>query len=319
MDMYDHGESNTATIKDELVSLKPWMERRRLILSQNNQYSVPLSNISPNLQADCETCFALCCVGLYFSCSEGFPNDKEAGQPCHNLQPDFRCCVHKNLRQLGLNGCTSFDCFGAGQKVSQVSFGGQDWRNNPEFAKKMFDVFQIMRQLHELLWYLTEAVTLQQAHLIHASLCSMYDKTDHITRLSPDMLMELDMAEHRAEVNTLLKKTSEYVRTAARGGEKIPARRFKTLGGKLDLMGADLKRTNLIGENLRGAFLIAADLKGVDCRGADFIGADLRDADLRGADLTNSIFLTQAQINAAIGDTSTKLPLSLTRPTYWGN
>ncbi|MFE7915696.1 pentapeptide repeat-containing protein, partial [Bacillus mobilis] len=53
-------------------------------------------------------------------------------------------------------------------------------------------------------------------------------------------------------------------------------------------------------------------------RGADLIGADFRDADIRGADFTNSIFLTQVQINAAKGDTHTKLPKMLSRPSYWG-
>lgn len=272
-----------------------------------------------NLRADCEKCFGLCCVALYFSSSEGFPNDKDAGQPCLNLQQDFRCNVYKDLKELGLKGCTAFDCFGAGQKVSQVSFGGHDWRNYPEYAKKMFEVFQNMRQLHELLWYLTEALILQPAHLIHNEIGSMLDKTERITHNSPDSLIKLDVAEHRADVDTLLQKCSEYVRTAAGGGQKDTLSRRKTLGGRLDLIGADLKRMDLRGENLRGAYLIAADLRGVDFRGADFIGADLRDADISGADLTNSIFLTQAQINTAIGDGKTKLPLSLTHPTHWGN
>jgi hypothetical protein len=38
-----------------------------------------------NLRADCKNCFGLCCVALYFSASEGFPIDKDAGQPCLNL------------------------------------------------------------------------------------------------------------------------------------------------------------------------------------------------------------------------------------------
>lgn len=50
---------------------------------------------------------------------------------------------------------------------------------------------------------------------------------------------------------------------------------------------------------------------------ADLIGADLRGADLSGADLTGSIFLTQAQLNAAKGDSATKLPAALTRPAHW--
>lgn len=50
---------------------------------------------------------------------------------------------------------------------------------------------------------------------------------------------------------------------------------------------------------------------------ADFIGADLRDADLSGANLTDTIFLTQVQINAAKGDANTKLPSLLSRPAHW--
>lgn len=270
------------------------------------------------LHADCENCFGLCCVALYFSASEGFPTEKEAGQPCVNLQTDFRCGVHNCLRERGLKGCLAFDCFGAGQKVSQVCFGGHDWRRVPESAKKMFEVFLIMRQLQELLWYLAEALMLPPARPIHGALSAMLDETERLTHLSPDTLMELDVAVHRADVNTLLLKTSELVRAEARRGQKARSERQKTFGRGAHLFAADLRKIDLRGANLRGAYLIAADLRGTDLSGTDFIGADLRDADLRGADLTKSIFLTQAQLNAANGDTSTKLPSSLTRPTHWG-
>ena len=50
---------------------------------------------------------------------------------------------------------------------------------------------------------------------------------------------------------------------------------------------------------------------------ADLIGADFRDARLSGADLTEAFFLTQAQLNAAQGDGTTKLPPSLVRPSHW--
>ncbi|WP_348982852.1 pentapeptide repeat-containing protein [Desulfosporosinus sp. Sb-LF] len=288
-------------------------------MSENHEYLVPFSDKSrSNLRAGCENCFGLCCVALYFSASEGFPLDKDAGQPCLNLQPDFRCCVHKSLSERGLKGCIAFDCFGAGQKVSQVCFCGYDWRKVPESGKQMFEVFLIMRQLHELLWYLTEALTLQPAHSIHGALSSMLDETECLTHLSPGSLMELDVAVHRADVNTLLLKTSELVRAEARRGYKTYSGRQKTFGRGADLIAADLRRNDLRGANLRGAYLIAADLRGTDLSGADFIGADFRDADLRGADLTKGIFLTQAQLNAAKGDTSTKLPSSLTRPLHWG-
>lgn len=146
----------------------------------------------------------------------------------------------------------------------------------------------------------------------------MLNETGRLTHLSPDALMELEVAAHRADINTLLLKTSELVRAEFGRGQKAHLGRRKTLGRGADLMGVDLRKTNLKGANLRGAYLIAADLRGADLSGTDLIGADFRDTDIRGADLTKSIFLTQAQINVAKGDTSTKLPSSLTRPIYWG-
>jgi len=61
-----------------------------------------------------------------FSASADFAIDKDAGQPCPNLRPDFRCSIHDRLRQQGLPGCAVYDCFGAGQQVAQVTFGGRD-------------------------------------------------------------------------------------------------------------------------------------------------------------------------------------------------
>jgi len=287
-------------------------------LSENQKYSEPIADKSPsNLQADCANCFGLCCVALYFSASEGFPTDKDAGQPCINLQPDFRCKVHKNLTEIGLKGCTAFDCFGAGQKVSQVSFGGHDWRAAPESAKQMFQVFLIMRQLHELLWYQADALTFASAHSAHDTIRSMREKTENLTLLDPNSLMELNVDAHRSKVNELLVKTSELVRAEARRGQKPSSGRPRSFGRGADLIGADLRKTDMKGANLRGACLIAANLKGVDLTGADVIGADFRDAVLSGANLTKCLFLTQAQISVAKGDASTKLPPTLTRPIHW--
>ena len=105
-----------------------------------------------------------------------------------------------------------YDCFGAGQKVSQVTFGGQDWRQDKGLAKRMFDVFPIMRQLHELLWYLTEALTMQATRPIHDEIRKALEETERLTLLSPDSFLELDVAAHRADVNVLLLQTSQLVR-----------------------------------------------------------------------------------------------------------
>ncbi|MFB9461290.1 pentapeptide repeat-containing protein [Streptomyces cinereospinus] len=261
------------------------------------------------LQPDCGSCFALCCVALPFAASADFALDKDAGRPCPNLRADFGCGIHAQLRQRGFPGCTVFDCFGAGQKVSQVTFGGQDWRQAPRTARQMFDVFPVMRQLHELLWYLAEALTLPLARPIHGDLRRALDKTERLTGGSAQELQELDVTAHRRDVNALLLRTSELVRA------KVAGRKKDRRGA--DLVGANLEGADLRGANLRGACLIAADLKRADLRSADVIGADLRDADLSGADLTGSIFLTQSQLNAAKGDTVTRLPPALTRPTHW--
>ncbi|WP_128801114.1 MULTISPECIES: pentapeptide repeat-containing protein [unclassified Streptomyces] len=262
------------------------------------------------LRGDCEHCFGLCCVALPFTASADFAIDKEAGRPCPNLRTDHRCGIHARLRDKGFTGCTVYDCFGAGQKVSQGTFGGQDWRTGPpEQARRMFDVFPVVRQLHELLWYLTEALTLPAARPLATDLRRALEATEELTLLAPEQLAALDVAAHRQEVNVLLLKTSGLARAGVRGRKK------ERRGA--DLMGARLRGADLRGANLRGAYLIAADLTGADLRGADMIGADLRDADLTDADLTGAFFLTQPQVNAARGGTGTRLPESVTRPVHW--
>lgn len=277
----------------------------------------PENKRNKELRADCEKCFGLCCVALYFSALEGFPANKDAGKPCINLQSDFTCSDYKNLRNKGYKGCTAYDCFGAGQKVAQVTYGGHDWRQAPETAKQMFKAFLIMRQLHEMLWYLTQAFILQTNHRIKEEISSLLDNTERLTLLDVDALIALDVAAQRTKVNMLLRNTSELIRAKTRKGKNTPLRNGNDNSQRLDYFGADLRKINLRGADLRGACLIAANLRGVDLSRADLIGADLRDADLSGANLTNSIFLTQAQINTAKGDSCTKLPMMLVRPTYW--
>ncbi|MFI5606639.1 pentapeptide repeat-containing protein [Amycolatopsis sp. NPDC051903] len=263
----------------------------------------------PSLTADCGSCFGLCCVALTFTRSADFAVDKAAGDPCPNLRPDFGCGIHDRLRDKGFPGCAVYDCFGAGQQVSQVTFGGRDWRADPGRAKQMFAALPVMRQVHELLWYLTEARSLEATRELHADLDTALAETELLTRADPDTLLATDVAGHRARVDVLLQRTSELVRGA--GTKKKKNRRGA------DLIGAKLADADLRGATLRGAYLIAADLRRADLRQADLIGADLRDADVRGADFTGSLFLTQSQVNAARGDAKTRLPQRLTRPAHW--
>jgi uncharacterized protein YjbI with pentapeptide repeats len=262
-----------------------------------------------DLRADCERCFALCCVAPAFSASADFAITKAAGSPCPNLRPDFRCGIHDGLRRQGFPGCAAYDCFGAGQRVAQVTFGGQDWRRVPRIAARMFEVFTIMRQLHELLWYLSEALTLHPDGPLRAKLSLAFDETDRLAGGGPDALVELDVAAHRRDVNALLLQASELVRAGS------PRRDLDRSGA--DLIGKDLSGADLRGANLRGAYLIGADLSRADLSMADLTGADLRGADLSGADLAGSLFLTQSQLDSARGNLHTRVPPSLTRPTHW--
>jgi Uncharacterized low-complexity proteins len=269
-------------------------------------------------QANCSKCFGLCCTALYFSANDGFPVDKEAGKPCINLQGDFKCKVHKNLNKKGLKGCIAYDCLGAGQKVAQVTFKGQDWRTNQETATQMFDIFIIMKQLYEMLWYLNEALLLQGNNKLREELIFKIKEIENLTEGNKEAFVKLDLVPVKMGVNKLLLQTSEFVRKKA-GNKKSTLKGKRTFGGGFDFIGADLRKKDLKGENLSGAYLIAANLRDVDLSFTDLIGADLRDADLSGANLSKSIYLTQAQINTAKGDMNTKLPQSLIRPESWIN
>lgn len=272
------------------------------------QPPLPLVDEREHLRADCSRCAGLCCVAPAFAASADFAIDKPAGEPCPNLRDDFRCGIHAQLRQRGFPGCTVFDCFGAGQRITQGSFGGRSWREAPELAVAQFAVLPVVRQLHEALWYLVEAQSLATplATPLVDEVQQLRDRTERLADGTPEELAALDVGAHRAIVGELLSRVSQAVRGPGR-----PDRRGA------DLMGRDLRRTRVRGVNLRGAYLIGADLRGVDLGTADLLGADLRAADVRGADLGRVLFLTQPQVTAARGDTSTRLPVAVSAPVHW--
>ena len=293
----------------------------------------------------------LCCVAPAFARSADFAIDKPAGTPCTNLQADFRCAIHADLRDRGFAGCTVFDCLGAGQRVT-AAFAGRDWRT-PEVAAPMFAAFGIARQVHELLWYLDEARVRTPDPELDAEWQRLVDAD----------LAASDVDAARERVGELLRAASERLRAddreaegapRAQGTTAVPTRRGETphspprkgrlavtgtetrrrrngdspsRKGRLAGGGGDFSRADLVGvrwpdadlrrASLRGALLLGADLRGADLRLADLLGADLRGADLRGADLSTSLFLTPLQAAAARGDTATRLPARVPRPAHW--
>jgi hypothetical protein len=268
---------------------------------------LPLVDDRSALRADCSRCAGLCCVAPAFAASADFAIAKPAGVACPNLAEDFRCGIHAELPERGFPGCTVFDCFGAGQRITQSTFGGRSWRESPELARGQFAVLPVMRQLHEMLWHLAEVLGLPAAASVHAQAVRLRREVEAAAGLEADALAAFDVAPTRARVGELLGRASELVR-----GTGAPDRRGA------DLMGRDLRRTNLCDAGLRGAYLIGADLRGADMGAADLLGADLRAADVRGTDLSRCLFLTQPQVTAARGNSATRLPGALRRPPRWG-
>lgn len=272
-----------------------------------------------DLKIDCKNCFGLCCVSLYFSKSEGFPTDKEAKEPCINLEPDFRCKVHSKLLDKGLKGCISYDCFGAGQKVSRDIYKEKDWLQNPELANEIFEVFCIINKLHEMLWYLKSIFSAEElnGNPIKNELERLIKETENLTNLNPLSILNIDIVSQRYTVNSILKKARDVLIEGNAKVKNPPLGAKKEIAGRLDLIGRDLKKTSLNELDLAGALLMAADVRGNNLKHTNLIGADLRDADIRGANLSQSLFITQGQVNTAIGDSTTILPPWIDRPANW--
>jgi uncharacterized protein YjbI with pentapeptide repeats len=258
------------------------------------------------LRADCTRCFGLCCAAHALTRSADFAIDKPAGTACLHLADDFSCAIHSQLRLWGFPGCTSYDCFGAGQQVAQQTYGGVSWREAPDTASQMFAVFETMRTLHELLWYVDEAVALASGAL-RDELDALRERTERLTRGDADSLESLDVEAHRASALPALRGASRLARSGLHGRELSGA----------DLAGVRLAGADLRGADLRGALLIGADLRDADLHLADVTGADLRGARVHGARLATALFLTRVQVAAARGDDGTTLPDGLDRPAHW--
>jgi hypothetical protein len=135
------------------------------------------------MRADCSRCCGLCCTALPFDAAQGFGYDKPGAEACRHLQADHRCSIHADLISRGFPACVSFDCYGAGQYVTQQLFKGRSWRESPELATQMFATYARQRALHEL-----RAMT--QLALAHADSRSAQSLHELLARLSH--LCEID-------------------------------------------------------------------------------------------------------------------------------
>ena len=93
-------------------------------------------------RADCGNCCGLCCVVPVQLAAQGFPVEKSAEVPCVHLTGNHRCSIHAKRHVHGYSACEQFDCFGAGQWITQHLFAGAHWSDSPEIAGRMFAAYR---------------------------------------------------------------------------------------------------------------------------------------------------------------------------------
>lgn len=259
------------------------------------------------LASDCSACSGLCCVALQFEKGPAFAESKPVGRPCTNLRDDDACSIHARLRESGWAGCTVFECFGAGQRLTAAA---GSWREHPA-PGQLFTTFSALQATHEMLFLLRHAPDVDSTLAARAELYAAAERAcdallSELPARSRGRNRWAPVDELRSRIGPLLSEIS----AAARGERGLDLRYH-------DLAGRSLRGRDLRGGTLRGATLCAADLSGLDLSKCDLLGADLRDADLRGARLDAALFLTQPQVNAANGNAATTLPTYLDRPAHW--
>lgn len=87
-------------------------------------------------------------MALAFDRGDDFDIDKPALTPCPNLDAEFACTIHATLAANGFGGCVQYNCLGAGQRVTQEVFAGQNWRDYPHLMPAMAEAFAAMRVIH---------------------------------------------------------------------------------------------------------------------------------------------------------------------------
>lgn len=255
------------------------------------------------LKTNCSQCSGLCCTALFFFKIDGFPKDKKAGQPCHNLLNDFRCKIHTQLEHKHLKGCIGYDCFGAGQHVTQFIYQGQTYQDLPNQKNEIFDIFITVFQLFQIRYYLLQALTIYVTGKQRDEIKKLIIENKKICNYPSFKLQEFNIKAYKDEINPILKQICLQIRGNKKSYSTFLAKNFK---GE-DMSGLDLSMK----------LLIAANFNSCKFDNTIFLGADTRDTDFSNADLKKALFLTQGQVNSARGNLNTKLPSHLSYPITW--
>lgn len=260
------------------------------------------------LKVDCSKCSGLCCTALFFSKTDGFPENKEAGKPCIKLQNNYRCRIHHELEKHKMKGCIGYDCFGAGQHVTQYIYKGETWQTSQEQSKEIFDVFVIIFQLYQIRYFLEESKIIIPAKELWGDIQNLINENEALCNSDPQSILEIDIESYRNKVNIILKQVCNSIIKCFKNSDNKRSTEF---------FGKSFKKRDMSGLDLSMKLLIATNFDSCIFDGTIFLGADTRDTNFSNADLRETVFLTQGQINSAKGNRNTKLPKYLDYPITW--
>jgi hypothetical protein len=171
--------------------------------------------LPPALKADCSSCAGLCCVAHPFYSVQGFAFDKPAHSPCRHLTPHDRCAIHTERTSRGFPGCVAFDCYGAGQRVTQELLSGESWRTLDEAAAQVvFSAYTACLALHRLMAVLAIAEARVSSPLV-APLRLKRKQLDELCRSEEARSGRLDMATLQKEVFALVRRSLTGCRAGA--------------------------------------------------------------------------------------------------------
>jgi hypothetical protein len=162
----------------------------------------------------------------------------------------------------------------------------------------MMAALPILRVLHELLWYVDEALALPSSAPIADRLRSALADVTESASAPADRILDVVVDDLRARFAPLLREASRLARAGFTGPDL----------SERDLSGADLRDADLRGACLRGATLLGADLRGLDLEAADLLGADLRGRGPARRPAGRLVVRHRTQLGSALGDGRTTVP-----------
>ncbi|MBP6013173.1 MAG: hypothetical protein KBA31_13180 [Alphaproteobacteria bacterium] len=164
-----------------------------------------------DLRADCSRCVALCCVALAFDRSDKFAIDKASGEICRHLNERNGCRIHADREQRGFAGCITYDCHGAGQRVTHEVFNGRSWRDDDALLLPMTDAFNAMKRVHDQLLLLTEAGRLPLDGTERSDLNALTSELNPPPGWTPESLAAFDTGAMEQRVRAFLKSLRRHV------------------------------------------------------------------------------------------------------------